>query len=167
MYRVRSKSKSVRWLYLIIVTGLVLHIITGCSTYKEIPIKTEVKTEVKDSLIYLKDTVTVEVPVEKIVTVLPQLDTSYLSTSLANSTAYLDVEKQQLHHTLEQKGELEIQYDTVVSIEYINRFIEKEVPVEVIKEVKYLPTIFWLSVIFNILVIVFIGVRMYLKSKLG
>ena len=48
----------------IIAALLILLGLSGCSTVKYVPIQTEEKVIVKDSLIYVRDTVTVEVPKE-------------------------------------------------------------------------------------------------------
>ena len=70
--------------------ALCLFSIMSCGVVQEVPVQTVEKIIYRDTTVFLKDTITVTVPVEKIVEVLPQLDTSYLSTSVAKSTAYLD-----------------------------------------------------------------------------
>lgn len=137
----------------------------GCSPIKQIPIEIQEKIIYRDSLVYLTDTITVEVPKMVVKEILPEIDTSYLETSLASSMAYLDTNKRQLHHTLEQKGKVHVKYDTIVSIQYVDRFIEKEVPIitEVEKEVA--PKWIWWSVIANVIVLCFIAFRIYIKLK--
>ena len=130
---------------------------TGCSVTKEIPIQTIEKIEYRDSLIYVRDTIQVPVTVEKVVEVLPELDTSYLETSVAKSTAYLDNESRKLHHTLEQKGTVEYIYDTVLVTQTVDRIVEKEVPVEV-EVIKYKrDALFWVLVgwtLFTMLIVI-------------
>ena len=126
---------------IILTIGLLL--MTSCGSVKQIPVQTVEKVVYRDSLIYLKDTLRIEVPKEVIKEVVQQMDTSYLKTSLAESIAYVDTTEHKLHHTLTQKGELKIQYDTIVTVQYVDRIIEKDVPVEV-EVVKYKrDTFFW------------------------
>lgn len=142
-----------------------LILLVGCSPIKQIPIEIQEKIIYRDSLVYLTDTITVEVPKMVVKEILPEIDTSYLETSLASSMAYLDTNKRQLHHTLEQKGKVHVKYDTIVSVQYVDRFIEKEVPIitEVEKEVA--PKWIWWSVIANVIVLCFIAFKIYLKLK--
>lgn len=137
--------------------------IGGCSTVKYVPIQTEEKVIVKDSLIYVRDTITVEIPKEVIKEIVPADTTSILKTSLAISEARLEEGK--LHHSLEQSGAVK----TVVDTCYVTRIEEKVVyqdrPIEVPKEVKYIPSFFWWSLIFNIITVLFIIFKIYLKLK--
>ena len=147
----------------IIAALLILLGLSGCSTVKYVPIQTEEKVIVKDSLIYVRDTVTVEVPKEVVKEIVPADTTSILKTSVAKSEARL--EKGQLYHSLEQSGAVK----TVVDTCYVTRIEEKVVyqdrPIEVPKEVKHIPTFFWWSLIFNIITVLFIAFKIYLKLK--
>jgi hypothetical protein len=137
--------------------------IGGCSTVKYVPIQTEEKVIVKDSLIYVRDTITVEIPKEVIKEIVPADTTSILKTSLAMSEARL--EEGRLYHSLEQSGAVK----TVVDTCYVTRIEEKVVfqdrPIEVPKEVKHIPSFFWWSLIFNIITVLFIIFKIYLKLK--
>lgn len=138
---------------------------TGCSVTKEIPVQNVEKIEYRDSLVYIHDTVTVEIPREKVVQVLPKLDTSILNTSLAESVAYVDTAKMSIYHTLEQKGTVQIQYDTVVKVEYVDRFIEKEVPVEV-EVIKYKrDALFWVLVGWTLLTLLVMILRLTIQPQ--
>jgi hypothetical protein len=126
---------------IILVIGLLM--MTSCAGIKEIPVQTVEKVVYRDSLIYINDTLRVEVPKEVVKEVIPHIDTSYLKTSLAESIAYLDTTERKLYHTLTQKGEIKIKYDTIVKVQYVDRIVEKEVPVEV-EVIKYKrDTFFW------------------------
>ena len=131
--------------------------------YEEETIQTEEKVIVKDSLIYVRDTVTVEIPKEVVKEIVPADTTSILNTSVAMSEARL--EKGQLYHSLEQSGAVK----TVVDTCYVTRIEEKVIyqdrPIEVPKEVKHIPTFFWWSLIFNIITVLFIAFKIYLKLK--
>lgn len=146
-----------------IAASLILLGLSGCSTVKYVPIQTEEKVIVKDSLIYVRDTITVEIPKEVIKEIVPADTTSVLKTSLAMSEARL--EEGRLHHTLEQSGAVK----TVVDTCYVTRIEEKVVyqdrPIEVPKEVKHIPSFFWWSLIFNIITVLFIIFKIYLKLK--
>lgn len=118
-------------------------ILLGCGTTKQIPVQTVEKIIYKDTIITIKDTLKIEVPKEIVKEVVPQIDTSYIKTSLAESTAYLDTTQRKLVHTLKQIGVLKVKYDTIISVQYVDRIITKDVPVEV-EVIKYKrDTFFW------------------------
>ena len=145
----------------ILVLFIAILCLVGCASIKEIPVQTIEKIEYRDSLVYIKDTITIPIPVEKIVQVVPQDTTSQISTSLAFSEA--KVEKGILTHTLEQKGQIKTKIDTfyITQIQEVEKMVE--VPIEVVKEVKHIPNWCWWSLIFNVIVLCFIAFRIYLK----
>lgn len=149
--------------FVLLLVILPLFSLVGCGTVQYVPVETINRVEYRDTTIFLTDTITVEVPREIVREVLPQLDTSVLKTSVAESVAYLDTAKRKIHHTLEQNGEIKVLYDTVVKYSYIDRYIEKEKPIEVVKEVKHIPNWCWYSLVFNILIILSIAFKIYLK----
>ena len=66
--------------------------------------------------VYVRDTVVMaEIPAESGANVLPDTDTSYLSTSLAESRAF--VENGRLYHTLRNKSEMLLP----VKVQYVDR----------------------------------------------
>lgn len=153
------------------IFGLILLVMVcfsfiGCGSVQQIPVNNVTKIEYRDTTIFLRDTITVEVPKEVVREVLPQMDTSVLRTTLAESVAYLDTTKRQIKHTLEQKGELRVEYDTIVKYDYIDRYIEKEVPIEVVKEVKHIPNWCWISLIFNVITLCYIAFKIYVRFKI-
>lgn len=126
---------------IILVLGLLS--LTSCAGIKEVPVQTVETVVYRDSIIYIHDSIKVEVPKEVVKEVIPQIDTSCLKTSLAESIAYIDTLERKLHHTLTQKGEIKIKYDTIVKIEYVDKIITKDVPVQV-EVIKYKrDTFFW------------------------
>lgn len=143
---------------------LIFGLCIGCGNVKQIPVQTVEKVVVKDSTIYVKDTVTIEVPKEIVKEVVPTDTISILSTKLATSEA--KIEKGMLYHKLEQKGAFKAKIDTVITVQYVDRYINKEVPVEVIVEKKHIPTFFWISLILNIVGILIIAFKIYLKFRL-
>lgn len=129
----------------------------SCSAMKEVPVQYIDRIEYRDSLVYIHDSVEVPVPYEVVKEVLPALDTSVLKTSNAESVAYLDTARRMINHTLEQKGTVKTVIDTVIKVEYVDRLIEKEVPVEV-EVVKYRrDALFWVLVgwaLFTLLIVI-------------
>lgn len=142
---------------------ILLLVAVSCGTTKYLPVQTIEKIEYRDSLIYIKDTITIPIEKEVIKEVMPSIDTSYLETSVAKSVAYLDTAKRQLHHTLTQEGEVKTIIDTTHIITYVDRIVEKEVPVEVEVEKPYIPTFFWIVTIYAALITLFITFKAYLK----
>lgn len=138
---------------------------TGCSTLKEVPVQTVEKIEYRDSLVY-RDSI-VYIPQEKIVEIVPQLDTLSMDIEVASSKAYLDTANMVLKGELKSKKKEVVKYQTI--IEYRERidtvYIKELEPYEVIKtEYKY-NNLFWISIIFNIIVILCLAMRLYLKFK--
>lgn len=150
---------------ILFIALVLLLCLVGCSTIKEVPVNTVEKVVVRDTTIYVKDTIKVEVPKQVVKEVIPQLDTSILSTSVAESIAYLDTTKRSIYHKLTQKGHIPIIYDTLVKVQYVDKYINKEIPIEVVKEVKYIPEWCWYSLIANIVFILLIAFRIYLRFK--
>lgn len=147
--------------HLLIILGLVT--IIGCSTLKEVPVQTIEKIEYRDSTIFIRDTIVVPVPLEKVVHIQPKDTTSVIATSLAKSEA--KIEKGMLHHSLEQKGSVKAKIDTFVVVEYVDRVIEKEVPVKVEVEKKYIPQWCWWVLIYGIVLTLLTAFRIYLNFK--
>lgn len=124
----------------------------GCAAPKIVYVPTEAETiiEYRDTTIRLVDTIKVEVPREVIKEVMPILDTSRLETSVAYSEAYVDTIERKLHHRLQNKETaLKGKLDTIVRVEYINKYIEKEVINEVEVPTPYIPKIAWFCIIFT------------------
>lgn len=147
---------------------LVILFFSACATTKTVYVPTESvhKIEYRDSVIRIVDTVKIEIPREKIIEVVPQLDTSVLETKLAISTAYLDTDNKVIHHTLENKpNSLKTAIDTVVVIKTKTEYLEKPVIQEIEKPIKYVPKIFWVALWFSIGVIILIVLKLYLKFK--
>lgn len=142
---------------------ILLFVLVSCSTTKYLPVQTIEKIEYRDSIVYVNDTITIEVPKEKVVYVRPADTLSQISTSLAFSEA--KVEKGILTHTLEQKGQIKAKIDTFFMVKYIDRIVEKEVPVEVEVEKPYIPTFFWIVTIYAAIITLLIALKAYLKLK--
>lgn len=137
----------------------------SCATVKYVPIETETKTTQKDSIVYVRDTV--EIPIERqvIKEVMPLVDTSYLSTDLAHSTAYLDTLERKIHHTLEQSGTVKAKIDTFYTIKIIEKAVYKDRPVEVEVPVKYVPSFYKFCLWWFIGTVLLIAIYVFLKIK--
>jgi hypothetical protein len=133
--------------------------ICGCGQIKYVPIKMEEKVIIKDSIVRVIDTVTVEVAKEIVKEVIPQIDTSVLETSVATSIAYVDTLEKKLHHTLEQKGKLKVEIDTCYITKVEEKIIFQDRPIEV--EVPKRDNIFWFSIIFNIVILLIAIMRLF------
>ena len=142
---------------------ILLLVAVSCGTTKYLPVETIEKIEYRDSIVYVTDTISIDVPKEKVVYVGPADTLSQISTSLAFSEA--KVEQGVLTHTLEQKGQIKAPIDTFFVVEYIDRIVEKEVPVEVEIEKPYIPAFFWVVTIYAAIITLLIAVKAYLKLK--
>ena len=122
------------------------------------------QTVYRDSLVLRTDTVLVQVPKEIIVSALPQLDTSFLETSLAVSKAWLDSSALLLRHTLANK-DTALRAEVLVKDRVISRdsivYRDREVPVE--KVVKAAPKSYWWLLGWAALSLGLLAVRLALK----
>lgn len=149
----------------ILCFSLLYVLLCGCSTIKEVPIQQIDRIEYRDSVVFVHDTISVPVPYEVVREVLPDIDTSYLETSVARSVAYLDKEKKQLSHSLEQKGEVKTKYDTVLVVEYVDKYIEREIPVPVEVEKPYIPKFFWIVTIYAAIISTWWLIKLWMKLR--
>lgn len=142
----------------------------GCASTKEIPINTtkvdsvriERVVEFRDSIVY------VDVPREIVREVVPELDTLFMENTVATSRSYLDTATRTL------KGELKtkptklpqpVKLPETTEKEEIIREVVIEKPVTVEVEKRYIPKWCWYSLIGNIVVVLLIGFRLFLKFK--
>ena len=132
----------------------------SCSTTKYVPVETNTQVIVKDSLVYVTDTIEVEVPKEVIIEKVPLDTVSVLKTSLAQSMA--KVENGLLYHDLEQQGTIKTVIDTCYVTKIEEKITYQEVPVEVTKEVKHIPNWVIYSLLLNFGLI--IAIWLFLKK---
>ena len=149
-------------LYIIFILSFI-----GCSTTRYVPVKETEKEVVnfKDS-IQIRDSIVI-IPVERIVDVVPAYDTLRLETTQAKAKAYVDTTLHLLRGSIENKNKAKTEVREV--IRFVERtdtiYIEKPVPYEVEKKVKYVPAIYKLSLIFMIATIFLTVIRLILKYK--
>ena len=155
----------VQFIFGLILLVMILFGFIGCGTTQYIPTTTVDRVVYKDTTLIFNDTIYIPIEKEVVKEVLPELDTSYLETSVAKSTAYLDTNRRKIHHTLEQGGEVKVIVDTFYTVTYVDRYIEKPV-IEEVEVIKYKRDgLFWFSIIFNIITILLFAFRLYLKTK--
>ena len=139
----------------------------GCSTTRYAPIRVVEKevTNYKDS-ICIRDSIVV-IPVERIVDIVPAYDTLKLETTQAKAKAYVDTTLHLLRGSIENKNKAKTEVREVVKI--VERtdtlYIEKQVPYEVEKQVRYVPAFFKFTALFFVGVILLIIIRIVLKYK--
>ena len=140
-------------------------LLASCANVRYVPISTESKIIQKDSIVYVRDTV--EIPIERqvIKEVMPLVDTSYLSTDLAHSTAYLDTLERKIHHTLEQSGTVKAKIDTFYTTKIVEKAVYKDRPVEVEVPVKYVPSFYKFCLWWFIGTVLLIAIYVILKIK--
>ena len=137
--------------------------IGGCSSVKYLPMQTEERVEVRDSLIYIRDTITVEIPKEIVKEIVPADTTSILKTSVAISEARL--EGGHLHHTLEQSGTVKTRIDTFYLTKIEEKTVYKDRPVEVEVPVKYVPAFYKFCLWWFIGSVILIALWIVMKLK--
>lgn len=139
----------------------------GCSTTRYVPVKGVEKevTNYKDS-IRIRDSIVV-IPVERIVDIVPIYDTLKMETAQARAKAYVDTTLHLLRGSIENKGKAKTEVREVVK--FVERtdtlYIEKSVPYEVEKKVRYVPAFFKFTALFFVGVILLIIIRIALKYK--
>lgn len=146
-----------------ILIFITVFLISACSTVKYVPIQTEEKVIVKDSLVYVTDTVTVEIPREVIKEIVPTDTTSILKTSVAKSEA--KIERGQLHHTLEQHGTVKTKIDTFYITKIEEKIVYQDRPIEVEVPKKYVPSFFKFCLYWFIASVILIILFLYFKIK--
>lgn len=155
-----------QFIFGLILLVMILFSFIGCGTTQVLAEKETIeKIIVKDSLIY-RDSI-VYIPQERIVEIVPQLDTLFMDIETASSKAYLDTTNMLLRGELKSKKKEVVKYQTI--IEYRDRvdtvYVKEPQPYEV-EKIKYKrDTLFWMSLIGNIIVILYLAFRIYLKIK--
>lgn len=156
----------IQFVFGLLLLVMVLFSFISCGTTQVLAEKETIeKIVVKDSLIY-RDSI-VYIPQEKVVEVLPCLDTLRMEIEVAEAQAYLDTANRMLRGELKSKKKEEVRY--IERIEYRDRvdtvYVKEPQPYEVIKEVKHIPNIFWYSIAFNMLIIIGLILKIYTKIK--
>lgn len=135
--------------------------LTGCATTTYVPVTDYEKIVYRDSTVYITDTVEVPIPtyIEKVV--VPQDTSSVIQGNLSRSEAFIC--NGQLNHSLEEKGSVKVVYDTVVTVQYVDRIVERDNIVEVEVEKKYIPDWCWWCLIYAIILTLLVAFYAYLR----
>lgn len=146
-------------------------LLVGCASVKEVPVNTHQIDSVRIEKVveYRDTTIYVDVPREVIREVVPELDTLYMENTVATSRSYLDTSTRTLKGELKTKPvklpqPVKLPEVTETEKEYVE--VIKEIPVTVEIEKKYIPQWCWYSLIANVVVLMLLGLRLYLKFKL-
>ena len=154
-------------IFLFILCIIFILSFVGCSTTRYATVSGVEKEVVnyKDS-IRIRDSIVV-IPVERIVDVVPTYDTLKLETTQARAKAYVDTALHLLRGSIENKDKAKTKVREV--IRFVDRtdtiYVEKPVPYEVEKRVRYVPSIYKLSLIFMIAAIGLTVIRLILRYK--
>ena len=172
----KNTLKSYILIFIILLTSL--SCFSGCGSLKQVPVTNNSSVIFKDSLIirdstrFIDSIIYVPIPREKVMEIISQIDTSFLETSVAESQAYVDTNSLMIVHSLENKDTVlkerivyKDKYITETRIVYKDSIQIKEIPVEVEVVKTVYPKTYWYLRGFFILVLVYIGIRIYLKFK--
>jgi hypothetical protein len=161
----------------IIVLIMSVGFLNSCGTSKFLP-STDKNIVIKDSLIIKDSTrlvdsiVYVQIPREKVMDIISQIDTSRLETSVATSVAYVDTNSLMIIHSLENKDTViqerivyQDRYITKAEIAYRDSIVIEKVPVEVKVEKKVYPKTYWWLLGFFVITLGIVIVKIYLRFK--
>ena len=138
----------------------------SCGPVRYIPIAKNETINIRDSVVLRDSTVITYLQKEKIKEIVPELDTLVMNTKYAKSISYLDTTTNTLQGTLEQLDSVPVKTKIVFKDRIITqeKIVEKEIPVEVVREKKVTPKWIWWSLGLNFLIFVIFLLRLKLKS---
>lgn len=163
MYR-NGNSNAIQGILALLVSIIMIVGISGCKTQPPTVVEKEKVVYVtKDTTIYKDSTVYVPYEVVKDYS----LDTLVMKTSLAISKSWVDTSTLYIVGELKNLKSIEVKYieKEVIKTKDSIVEVEKPIPVEVEVVKTKIPTIFWLTFIFCIGLIIFTGIKLYLKFK--
>ena len=145
---------------------ILLFIVCSCGPVRYIPIEKNETINIRDSVVLRDSTVITYLQKEKIKEIVPELDTLIMNTKYAKSISYLDTTTNTLQGTLEQLDSVPVKTKIVFKDRIITqeKIVEKEIPVEVVREKKVTPKWIWWSLGLNFLIFVIFLLRLKLKS---
>lgn len=151
-----------------VISGLflgLLLIFNGCKS-KQVIVERENIVYVQLDSTHIKDSIVI-VPIEKFVDVVPQYDTLYLSTSIAEAKSWIDSTNHILRGEIKNLKAIEYKYIEVERIVKNDSIVEKEVPkpYPVVEEkIKY-PWWTWITLIWFIVTVTSIIWSIYKRLK--
>lgn len=145
---------------------ILLFIVCSCGPVRYIPVEKNETVNIRDSVVLKDSTVITYLQKEKIKEIVPELDTLVMNTKYAKSISYLDTTTNTLQGTLEQLDSVPVKTKIVFKDRIITqeKIVEKEIPVEVVREKKVTPKWIWWSLGLNFLIFVIFLWRLKLKS---
>lgn len=145
---------------------ILLFIVCSCGPVRYIPVNNNETINIRDSVVLRDSTVITYLQKEKIKEIVPELDTLVMNTKYAKSVSYLDTTTNTLQGTLEQLDSVPVKTKIVFKDRIITqeKIVEKEIPVEVVREKKITPKWIWWSLGLNFLIFVIFLFRLKLKS---
>lgn len=108
----------------------------GCGQIRQIPVQTQTIVNYRDSLVIRDSVRLISLPVESEKDYSRYPDTLYLETSLAGAKTWLDTSANVLRGEIHNKPVAKIPVPVKEHTVYRDSLVYKEVPVEVVKEVK-------------------------------
>lgn len=154
-------------IFLSILFTVFLLSFVGCSTTRYATVSGVEKevTNRKDS-IRIRDSIVV-IPVERIVDVVPTYDTLKMETTQARAKAYVDTALHLLRGSIENKEQAKTEVREAVK--FVERtdtlYIEKPIPYEVEKRVRYVPSFYKFCLWWFIGSVLLIALYVILKIK--
>lgn len=143
-----------------------LFVSVSCGTAsKYVPIEKKEVVQVRDSVVLRDSVITTFLTKERVVDVVPVYDTLKLETEYAEAISFVDTTTHNLKGELTQKSDVPVTTKILYRDRIItkDRIVKQEIPVEVKVETPVVPKFFWISLIFNILFVIFIVIKV--KSK--
>ena len=156
-------QKGILLLSISVLLGFLL--LVSCSP-KIVYVPVETNTNVRDSVVVSYRDCTIVVPVERVVDIVRDYDTLFLSTSIAQAKAYIDTTTHTLKGSIENKQQIIYKYIYKDKIKVKDSLVYVEKPYPVDKPVKYVPWYYKILSLIGIIgllsVIIYILVK-YLK----
>ena len=144
--------------------SFVVAFFAACTTIKYIPVKETEYVTIKDS-VYFRDT-TIKYQVEKEYVERYATDTLRLETAYSRFIAFQDTTIGKLSGKAWNKSKtIEIPTQWKEKIVYRDSVVTKEIPIEVVKEIKTTPRWAWYSLIFSIVCLLLGGFYAYIHLK--
>ena len=145
---------------------ILLFIVCSCGPVRYIPVNNKETINIRDSVRIRDSVITTFLTKEKFKEIVPELDTLVMESTYARSKSYLDTTTNTLQGTLEQLDSVPVKTKIVFKDRIITqeKIVEKEIPVEVVREKKITPKWIWWSLGLNFLIFVIFVLRVKLKS---
>lgn len=146
---------------------ILLLLVQACSVIRPVPVETNTVIERRDSIIYKTDTLRIEVPHEVVKEIVPDVDSLFMETSVAWSRSWLDQQTKTLRGEMRNK-KTSLSKEQIVGkevIHYRDSIVYKELPVEVEKEVRYVPKFYKWLLRWNIIILLAAAAYAFLKLR--